>query len=1061
MELRLAVCPHYTEKGLNKWQALARDLEKLLGKSVKFEPFKDFGDEKEKLQTQTYDVYYANIFTAKELHKKGYRAVGVYTDEREEGIFIKRKGEEIGKPIVLAAVNVPAFILSLFRAGLNVQDIEILSCNSFNMVLDELKLGRANVGFVFGEFYEHAEDTGNFEEFAKINLPKTHFFMVHPDAGEEVVKALLSLPYVRGVGPDEFEYATYFGEIGELFLSLKEKAHLETVLGESPHMGLVIYKDKILYANRFFIKLLGYTKKELSRMSVLDLLATEDMKSKCKVAIDKQLNGKRLNVFYPELKVITKNKDFKYIMNYTTTILYEGSYAGLSLFIDITRQKKSEKLKDLLHKVNRAIFGITDEETLYEKLCKVLVDEVGLRMVWVGAPDESGWFKVLYSHGHVSGYLDNIRIYKSTEIPEGRGPTTIAYSTGNVVINEDTRTNPAMAPWRDEMLKRGYLSSAAIPLRKEGKIVSVINLYSEEPNFFDEETRQVIEQVGKDISLYLDFLSIVKKATIISSALEKSSSMVVITDEKGNIVYVNDAVVKITGYTKEELIGKTPRVFKSGYHSKAFYKNLWETITSGKEFNAILVNRKKSGETYYSENRIFPVELPNGERMYVGISRDITKEIYLSEEVEKLRRFDPITELYNYRGFSLLVSDVLDKTEEGLLIVVDINGMSYINKVYGIPEGDKVIKETAKRLKTNLGDDAIIGRMGGDEFAVFIPLEREKATKYALVVDSNLQEIFKEPYLIREGESVTIKYNAGVAIFPYDGESFNELYSAAVLAMREAKSLGPNTIVLYNKERAEKVKGLIEAEHIVDRALKEGLFVFFYQPYYDIKTMQIVGLEALVRIRLPDGKILPPSTFIDFLELGPYHYIRNFEEWAIDYLSKKAVEWGIPISVNISARTITKGDSIKFLMKLAELLSKEKVSLVVEITERAMAENPGSFIEYINTLKYTSDAFKVAMDDFGIGYSALSYLKDLNVDVLKLDMSFVQAIDKDQKSKKFLNAVIQMARYLGFKTLAEGVETYDQLSILKEMGCDYAQGYYLCKPLPEDDIKELLKYRNL
>ncbi len=1056
MELKLGVCPHdtETEEGKKRWRRIAQELSQRLGVPVLFEPFKDFDEEKDKLQKETFHIYYANLFVAEELHQKGYKVVGIYTKEKDRGVLIKRKGEELKEPITVATVRVPIVVFPIINAGLDPERIDLLLCKSFTDALLALKEGKANLSLIHDETYKNLPKEDWFEEYAVSDIPQVHFFMVHPELESEAVEALLSLPYVRNVGQYEFEYALNFNRLARAFIDTMHANYVQKVLENSPHIGVLIYREKILHANEYAQKLLGYSLEELKNMSTADLMWDESIKPTIRAYVERRLKGERFVFFHPSLRMRKKDGASLWVIAYADTIVYEGDYAGLALFIDITKEKRWERLKNLLHKVNQSAFGVSTEEELFQKVCKVLVDEVGLRMVWVGMPDESGWFKVLSSYGHVEGYLDNIRIYHSPELPEGRGPVGMAYHTGEVQIIDDTRTNPRFIPWRERALPRGYLSVAGVPLKKEGKGYAVLALYADEPYYFDEETREVLEQLSKDLSLVLDFLEETRKSVLISTALDGSDAWVLITDEEGNILYVNEGLCRISGYTREELIGKNPRIFKSGYQSPDFYKRLWETIKAGKEFHSTFINRKKSGETFYLDQRIIPVELPGGVKRFVSVGKDITREHSMSEEIERLRLYDPLTSLYNYNGFFGEVSRQLERFPMGVLVLIDIHGTSYINSLYGLETGDRILRYVGNSLREVFGESAVVGRLGGDEFGMFIGVEEEEPYKYVAIVDSMLQNTFATPYPIDDKNSLSVKYNAGVAIYPDDGETFYSLYSACSFALREAKSFGINTTAVYNKDKLEKAQRFFHAERLVREAFEENLFVFHYQPYYDLRSMEIKGLEALVRIRTQEGKIVPPSEFIDFLEGGPYEYLRRFEEWALKHLSEKAQEWGVCIGVNISAKTFVKGDALRALEKVAESMKRGK--LVVEITERTAVENMEIFTKHAKRIRSIDSKFSIAIDDFGTGYSSLSYLVDLPINIVKLDMSFVQVIDIDPKMERLVRHIISMLKSLGYITLAEGVETSTQLELLKDMGCDYAQGYYLCKPLPEEEIVKLI-----
>ncbi len=1056
--LYLAVCPHDTEtqEGIRRWQQIAEDISKILKEKVLFYPFKDFQDEVQKLKTHTYHIYYANLNIANELLKKGYKAVGTYKEERDKAILLKRVDKKLGKYIKIASVKVPTINFpSVIASHFDLKNIDILLFNSFKEALDALEANLVDLALIHFETYKHIKKEDWFEEFISVDLPQFHFFMVHPDFEEKLTKALLSLPYVERIQDSEIQYLVAFNNLAKAFLETTEGIQIKKAIDSSPYVMHIIHKDTIVYANQAFYKTLGYQKEEILNTKLEDYITDEKVKEKVKRDIQRCMKGEKLESFYTEIKFLAKDKCARYFNAYLSNILYEGSFGAYIIAIDNTREKKLEILKNLLHKVNRAASGCLSEHELYQKVCKALVDEVGLKMAWVGAPGEDKWFKVLYSYGFVDGYLDDIKIYSTPEVPEGRGPTCTAYTTGEVSIVDDMRTNPIFLPWKERALKRGYLSSAAVPLKRNKEVVSVLNVYADEPNFFDEETKQLLEQLSRDLSFSLEFIDQVKKQVILTTALENSDTWILVTDEDGNILYVNDAVTKISGYSKEELINKNPRIFKSGYQSQEFYKQLWSTILSGKEFESVFVNRAKSGEILYLHQRIIPVTLPDGAKRFVGVGRDITKEHYMSEEIHRINYYDPVTDLYNYRGFCARLEDILPKKEKAFLILLDINGMSFINYSYGIKNGDMLLKNLAEKLKSSMKDDVVIGRLGGDEFGILIPTEDVESLSFAL---DAIGSIFKTPIQVGT-ENISAGYNASVVVYPDHGKSLDELYEHATALLREAKSKGEGAVLFYEKGIFEQIQSHMQTKSLIKRALEERLFVFYYQPYYELRSMQIAGLEALVRIRLPNGDVLSPAVFIRELEEGPYNQLLSFEEWAIDYIAKKSIEFGLPVSVNLSARTFSKWDSVFKILNIKEQLKSSKATLLVELTERTMLDlDTIEFTKIIELIRDNHGNFKikVVIDDFGTGYSGLSYLISIRADLVKLDKSFVHRIDVNSRVSIFLRHVINLLKALGYETLAEGVETQSQLELLKEMGCDYAQGYLLCKPMTEEQIKELI-----
>lgn len=423
----------------------------------------------------------------------------------------------------------------------------------------------------------------------------------------------------------------------------------------------------------------------------------------------------------------------------------------------------------------------------------------------------------------------------------------------------------------------------------------------------------------------------------------------------------------------------------------------------------------------------------------------------MAEENERLRYYDVLTNLYNLTGFINQVEDYIRNNPNKLclLMLVDIANFSFINKSYGVEVGDKLLMSVGNILKSHFKDADVLGRVGGDEFAIFAKGVRSKEDIYLLV--ERVMEVLDKHRAFHVGEvEIRLAVNVGVAVYPDDGRNFKELVQNASVALRLAKEEGPNVVKSYNKEIEEKIISFVKTESLIERAIKKGLFVFHYQPYFEAKSGRIAGFEALVRILDEEGRLHYPNEFIEQLEHS--HYLSEFKDWALKEVYEKIEKWGKPISINISTRTFRDESFPERLIEYARRASSE---IIIEITERLYMEDPQRAEEVIQTLKKCKN-IRVAIDDFGTGYSSLSYLRQISADILKVDISFVRAMLEDERSRAIVETIVRLAKALGMRTLAEGVEREEQREMLVEMGVDYLQGFLLAKPMPEDKVEELL-----
>ena len=828
----------------------------------------------------------------------------------------------------------------------------------------------------------------------------------------------------------------------------REFYEIFNALDTAPGVGVIVYREKIVYANRAATEILGYTEEELKTMSIDELVAQES-KDWIKDIIRRRLRGEKFETTYVDIPVITGDDRVKIVFAFGRTIQWEGKPAGFVMFVDMTKRRKYEMMFHVLRELNRLVASAAEEIDLLKEVGRLLVEKAGFRMVWVGVPDlETGTVVPVGVYGHDEGYVEKLKISVREDVPEGRGPTARSLREGSIVINPDTRTNPDVEPWREEMIRRKYFSSCAIPIMREGKPVAVINIYSQTPNMFTDEEVEFLREVQRDLSFAMEKISREKHMKIISTAVERAHDWFLVTDKDGTILYVNRAVEEISGYSADELIGRNPRIFKSGYHTPEFYRNLWETIRSGRIFEAVFVNRKKDGEIFYLDQTIVPVSFGEGEVRFVAIGRDITSERQLQEEITRLRYLDIVTQLPNRDGFLASVETTLERERDRnhILIILDLHNFASMNQFYGTKVGDRILRKVAQFLKKNLFRRDIVARVGADEFGI---LAKNVEDKDITTLMDKILSLVRQPIKIN-GEAVTLTVNIGASMYPRDAEEATELFERAYTALSFAKREGENTYRFFSDDINLMVTEYFHVREKLERAVEENRFLLYLQPFFYTETRRIAGFEALIRLR-EDGRILTPKDFIVTLERTGL--IRRVEDALLDRVRDfiGGLSGDVYVSFNVSPKSFR---DPSFLRKVEEVAKDSGGKLMLEITERLLVEDPDHTRTFLDRVK--GAGVKVAIDDFGTGYSSLAYLETLPADILKIDMEFVHRITESPKSLAIVETIVNLARKIGMQTIAEGVETEEQLNLLKVLGCDMVQGFLLAKPVEESRARELL-----
>ena len=545
---------------------------------------------------------------------------------------------------------------------------------------------------------------------------------------------------------------------------------------------------------------------------------------------------------------------------------------------------------------------------------------------------------------------------------------------------------------------------------------------------------------------------------MLASVFENTQEGIVITDPHSTILEVNDSFVRITGYSREELIGDTPRILQSGQHGPEFYDAMWMALLEEGLWRGEIWNRRKNGELYPEHLTISAVLDKHGHPShYVGVVVDITAIKRHEAELDRIAHYDSLTGLPN----RVLLNDRLKlaiakaRREHTLLAVcfLDVDGFKPVNDTHGHGAGDHLLIELAERFQVELRGNDTVARLGGDEFIILLAdLEDQTACIHTL---QRILATVSRPFSI-SGQMVSVTASIGVTLYPTQAHDTDTLMRQADQAMYKSKQLGKNTYYFYDDDQ-----DVVEIQHQklikrIRQALSDHELVLHYQPKVNMRTGQVVGAEALVRWHHPERGLLPPGDFLPAIEHN--ELIVALGDWVLQEALRQVRVWwdaglDVSVSVNISARHL---QAPNFANRLEELLRQSgclnRECLEIEITETAAIND----LKRITKLIESCRALGVhsALDDFGTGYSSLQYLKRLPLDELKIDKSFTEDIETDSDDREIVSTIIAMAKNLNVDVIAEGVETDPQKQFLIEKGCVRFQGYLFGKPQPLGEFTE-------
>ncbi len=546
------------------------------------------------------------------------------------------------------------------------------------------------------------------------------------------------------------------------------------------------------------------------------------------------------------------------------------------------------------------------------------------------------------------------------------------------------------------------------------------------------------------------------------TAVEHTAEGVVVTDAQSRILSVNAAFTRLMGYTEEEVLGQTPRLFKSGRHDRAFYKAMWAQVASQGHWQGEIWNRRKNGEIFPEHMSLSTVRNAADEiTHYVCVFTDISAEKAQHERMEFLANHDPLTGLANRLWFvqqlEAAVQQARASGERLAVLQVNLDRFKDVNDSYGHTVGDQVLRHIAQQLQSVLRAGDLLGRMAGDEFAVMARHLRHPDE--AATVARQLIAAIAVPWRSPEGFEVEAGASVGICLFPEHADTAKALLQGAHAAVYGAKAQGRGAWCFYAEEMTQAARERLALESRLRQALQQGQLVLHYQPQIDIATGRIVGAEALVRWSDPHEGLISPARFIPQAEVSGL--IVPLGAWVLAEACRQGQAWraaGLPeitLAVNVSPHQLRQSDLPAAVAQALAQSGYPAERLELEITESALAENHEHALRILHQLRALG--VQLAIDDFGTGYSSLAQLKRYPIQVLKIDQGFVRDIPRNEDDMAISNAIIAMGHSMGMRVLAEGVETAAQLEFLRAHGCDSYQGYLRSRPVLAAEFEALLR----
>lgn len=548
-----------------------------------------------------------------------------------------------------------------------------------------------------------------------------------------------------------------------------------------------------------------------------------------------------------------------------------------------------------------------------------------------------------------------------------------------------------------------------------------------------------------------------------ATVFENASEAIFIFDPDFHFLAINDCFTRITGFSEADVLGyRVTDVGNPANRDK--YRDIREMLREEGFWEGELEEHRKSGETYPEWLQISAVyDENNNITHYVGMFSDLTVRKEAEEKLQFLSNYDKLTGLANRQQFRERLHKALTMArlnrKKVALLYLDLDRFRPINESLGHELGDRLLKVAAQRIRECDVNEDVLARVGADDFTVIIE-DYNDPEKLERLCQQLINQM-KKPFHLDQHE-LLLGTSIGISIFPETGKEAQSLINQADLAMNQAKRAGGNNFQFYSSDMRVASVEQLALETSLRKAIFKNEFVVYYQPKVDLISNRITSVEALVRWQHPTMGLLSPKDFIPLAE--ETGLIGAIGEWVLERSCRQARGWhteglgDIAVSVNLSPQQFRKGDVLEVVDRVLDLTELEPGKLELELTESLIMEDLDKNIQLLGQLR--DRGVELSLDDFGTGYSSLNYLKRFPIDILKIDRTFVRDLDQNDDDAAITRAIIDMAHSLKMTVVAEGVETMAHLEILREMGCDIIQGFYISRPVPEEQLLELLKQQS-
>jgi diguanylate cyclase (GGDEF)-like protein/PAS domain S-box-containing protein len=801
--------------------------------------------------------------------------------------------------------------------------------------------------------------------------------------------------------------------------------------------------------------LTSYTEHDSLGRSVFEFVAVEDVQD-LRLRLEALIKGD-IDTCHCEFRVLTRSGERVWVeMIAQSAVDADGETVYSGTLDDVSERHYQQEVSALLRRAEEFVNDGFNVDQLLQYFCERLAWLFAAPLV-IAAVNRDQRISIVGRSDSEAEFLRTIGGVRTTN-PELQLFQQVFHDNSTIAWRSEQVTD---SEWSRSAKRAGIGTVVAVPMIIKDDLSALLALHIRAGVTLSHDRAMRFEALCDRIGEALRRAEGLQWLRLQRTALESVANGIMIVDTDQEIIWVNPAMEALSGYTREEIIGRSPRLLSGGAAPGAQNTELVEAMRNGGTWTGEVVNRRKDGTQYTVHHTVTALTDAAGRPThFVAVLADITALKNAEARMQHMATHDALTGLSNRVLFRERLKEAFSLASRsgqsvGVLLL-DLDRFKTINDTLGHMRADELLQSVAGRLHRCLREHDTVARLGGDEFTILLP-ELDNTEHAALVAGKILQSL-NEPFEVA-GHTMTITTSIGISIYPDDGIDIDEILQRADAAMYQSKALGRNTYQFYTRAIHERSMQRLRIEKELRRGLEQNEFTLLFQPIADTRSGTIVGAEALLRWMHPVRGLLTPDVFIEVAEDSGL--ILPIGDWVLRAACAQGARWeqegirDLELSVNLSTRQFRQSDLVDRVALACAQAGFSSRNVHIELTESLMMEDMEKGIVTMRALKELG--VNICIDDFGIGYSSLSYLKRFPLDTLKIDRSFIEAVPVNAEATAIASTILAMARTLGLSVVAEGVESEPQLEFLRALGCPRFQGFLLARPLPPAELSAMIR----